>query len=85
LLEKQVSKEAFELRGDIYMNTKTYEFAIRDYSMFLDIEPYNATIYNKKGMARYNLGDREGACSDWDKAKRYGSYDAVKNLEKYCK
>ena len=85
LMTTQVSKEAFELRGDIYMNTKTYEFAIQDYSMFLDIEPYNATIYNKKGMARFNFGDREGACSDWQKAKRYGSYDAVKNLEKYCK
>lgn len=84
LFTTQVSKEAFELRGDIYMQTKTYEFAIQDYSMFLDIEPYNGNIYNKKGLARYNMGDREGACYDWEKAKRYGSYDAIKNLEKYC-
>lgn len=85
LLTKESSKEAFELRGDIYMKTKTFEFAAQDYSMFLDMEPYNGNIYNKKGLARYNMGDREGACSDWKKAKRYGSYDAVKNLEKFCK
>ena len=30
---------AFELRGDIYMQSKTYEFAEKDYSMFLDMEP----------------------------------------------
>lgn len=85
LFKTESSKKAFELRGDIYMQTKTYEFAIQDYSMFLDIEPYNGTIYNKKALARYYTGDREGACYDWEKAKRYGSYDAIKNLERYCK
>lgn len=85
LLDIQPSKEAFELRGDIYMQSKTYEFAEKDYSMFLDMEPYNGDIYAKKGLARYFKGDRKGACSDWQKAIRYGSYDAVKYQEKYCK
>ncbi len=83
-MEIKTSKQAFELRGDIYMATNTYEFAVRDYSMFLDIEPYNGSIYTKKGLARLNLGNKKGACSDWEKAKRYGSYDAVRYLEKYC-
>lgn len=85
LINLKPSKEAFELRGDIYMQSKTYEFAEKDYSMFLDIEPYNGSIYAKKGLARYYSGDRKGACSDWRKAIRYGSYDAVKYQEKYCK
>lgn len=84
-MEINTSKQAFELRGDIYMATNTFEFAIRDYSMFLDIEPYNGAIYTKKGLARLKLGNKKGACSDWVKAKRYGSYEAVRYLEKYCK
>ena len=80
----KTSKEQFELRGDIYSATNTFEFAIRDYSMFLDIEPYNGDIYAKKGLARFKSGDKKGACSDWGKGSRYGNYDAVRYLEKYC-
>ncbi len=79
------NKDFYELRGDIYSATNTYEYAIRDYSMYLDIEPYNGDIYAKKGFARLKLGDKKGACSDWEKGKRYGSYEAIVYLEKYCK
>jgi tetratricopeptide (TPR) repeat protein len=74
----------YELRGDIYMATNTFEYATRDYSMCLDIEAQNGTVYAKKGLARLKLGDKKGACSDWKKGKRYGSYDAISYLEKYC-
>ncbi|MFO7828283.1 MAG: tetratricopeptide repeat protein, partial [Bacteroidales bacterium] len=79
------SKNQFELRGDIYSATNTYAYAIQDYSMYLDIEPYNGDIYAKKGYARLKTGDKTGACSDWEKGKRYGSYEAIKYWEKYCR
>lgn len=85
LLEIEKSKEGFELRGDIYMATSTYQYAEYDYSMSLDIDPYNGDVYAKKGFARYKLGNSKGACSDWEKAIRYGSYQAVKYKEQYCK
>ena len=78
------NKEVFELRGDIYSVTNTFEYAIRDYSMYLDIEPYNGDIYAKKGLARLNAGDKKGACYDWKRGKRYGSYEAAEYFEKYC-
>ena len=84
-LQIKSSKDSYELRGDIYSVTNTYEYAKRDYSMYLDIEAYNGDIYAKRGYARLKLGDKKGACSDWEKGKRYGSYDAVRYLEKYCK
>jgi len=79
------TKECFELRGDIYSATGVYEFAVRDYAMYLDIEPYNGEIYAKKGLARLKLNDKKGACTDWEKALRYGSYKAAEYLEVYCK
>jgi tetratricopeptide (TPR) repeat protein len=84
-LEIKQDKNYFELRGDIYLATNSFEFAVKDYSMFLDIEAYNGDIYSKKGFARYKFGDKKGACSDWEKGKRYGSYEAIQYLEKYCK
>jgi tetratricopeptide (TPR) repeat protein len=85
LLEVEKSKKGFELRGDIYMATSTYKYAEYDYSMSLDINPYNGDVYAKKGFARYKHGNQKGACSDWEKAIRYGSYQAVKYKEQYCK
>ncbi|MDA3952823.1 MAG: tetratricopeptide repeat protein [Bacteroidales bacterium] len=84
-LQIKSKKEYYELRGDIYCATNTYEFAIKDYSMFLDMEAYNGDIYAKKGYARLKLGDKKGACSDWEKGKRYGSYEAINYLERYCR
>lgn len=83
-LVKKSNTDFYELRGDIYTATNTFKYAIRDYSMCLDIEAQNGTIYAKKGLARLKLGDKKGACSDWEKGKRYGSYECVNYLEKYC-
>jgi tetratricopeptide (TPR) repeat protein len=85
LLEIEKSKEGFELRGDIYMATSTFQYAEYDYSMSLDINPYNGDVYAKKGFARYKQGNQKGACSDWEKAIRYGSFQAVKYKEQYCR
>ena len=84
-LQLKTTKEAFNLRADIYMATKTYQFAEYDYSMSLDIDPYDGDVYSKKGLARFSQGNLKGACSDWEKAIRYGSYQAVKYKEQYCK
>jgi hypothetical protein len=53
--------------------------------MSLDINPYNGDVYAKKGFARYKQGNQKGACSDWEKAIRYGSFQAVKYKEQYCR
>lgn len=82
--EQKTEKEYFELRGDIYSATSTYEYAIKDYSMYLDIYPRSGEVYAKKGWARFQVGDLKGACSDWEKGKRYGSYDALQYFDKYC-
>ncbi len=85
-LEKNQSKpEYFKTRGDAYLQTKMYKYAIKDYSMALDLEPDNAETYLNKGLARKRSGDDSGACADWDKARRLGSREAMKfMLEADC-
>ncbi|MGC9374381.1 MAG: tetratricopeptide repeat protein [Bacteroidales bacterium] len=82
--EQKQLKEQYELRGDIYSATGTWEYAESDYSMYLDIDPFNGDIYAKKGYARLKAGDKQGACYDWEKGKRYGSIEAIKYWQKYC-
>ena len=75
----------FQARGETYLATNIYRYAAMDFSMALDLDPYNSECYLKKGLARFHLGDTKGACSDWNKARQYGSAEAVSLLSRYCK
>jgi len=86
LIEKDPSQpKYFELRGDSYVATKTYRYALGDYSMGLDLEPRNADLYFKKGNVRYLMKDINGACKDWEKASRYGHREAAKKYVEHCR
>jgi tetratricopeptide (TPR) repeat protein len=84
LLLDQSKAEYFAARGNTYLKTKTYKYAIRDYGMSLDLEADNPDVYLNKGLARFYLNDKEGACTDWQKAARYGSVQARELLNTHC-
>ncbi len=77
--------EYYKDRGKTYLKTRTYQFAINDLSMALDLSPYDGETWLFKGNARFESGDREGACSDWNKARNYGELKAVEYLLENCK
>ena len=76
--------EYFAARGDTYLETKTYRYALQDYGMSLDLKANNPDVYLNKGLARFYLNDKEGACKDWQKAVRYGSDRARELLNTHC-
>jgi len=75
----------FKERGRIYLETKTYKQAEKDLSMALDLDPVDGETYLLKGLARFYMEDREGACSDWKKAKHYGNTRVLEYILKYCR
>ena len=75
----------FRARADTYLKTEYFRYAIRDYSMALDLDPDDAACYLNKGKARFSLGDREGACIDWQKALNRGSEEADEMISKHCR
>ena len=76
--------EYYKARGRTYLKTGTYRYAINDLSMALDLFPNDGETYLLKGIARFESGDAEGACSDWNKARKLGEMKAVEYLLKYC-
>ena len=71
----------FEARGKTYLNMDTYAYALKDFTMALDLDPYNARIWYMKGLCRLKLQNKDGARSDLEKAARYGSVEASQLLE----
>ena len=86
LLKADQSKAKYFLgRGLTYLQTRTYEFASKDLSMSLDLEPDNGEANYYMGIAEFNLGNNNMACYYWKRAKTYGYMQAVEYLIKYCK
>ncbi len=77
--------EYFVGRANAYMKTKTYKYAIRDYSMALDLNPRNIYVYKQKAKAHKMLGEMEKACYEWKHAAKLGDIESMDNLNKYCK
>jgi tetratricopeptide (TPR) repeat protein len=80
----KVDAALYKLRGELYLETKSYEYAVKDFGMALDLTPRDASLWLKKGNARWLNGDAQGACNDWQWAKHYGSRDAIKKLLEHC-
>jgi len=86
LIKSDASKtEYFVGRAKSYMATKTYKYAIKDFSMALDLDPKNIEVYKLKALAHKDNGEIEKACIEWKYAAKLGDVDSMDNLKKYCK
>ncbi len=75
----------FSGRGKAYLQTGMHEYAQRDFSMALDLNPKNGELWYLKGLARQQSGDEAGACNDFEKAFKRGYKPALDELQKNCK
>lgn len=72
-------------RGVCYLRLEDYSRASRDFSSTLEINPYHHGAFANRGMARYNLKDKAGACGDWQEASQLGYEEAREYIVKFCR
>ncbi len=61
--------EAYLLRGVVYNETKNSKEAIDDFNIALQLNPnLAAAILSNRGLSKFNLGDKQGALADFDRA-----------------
>lgn len=75
----------FTDRGDTYFLSKSWELAVSDYGMALDIEPGNSQNWLNKGLSHIYLNQKETGCYCFRMAVKTGNTDASQLIEKYCK
>lgn len=71
-------------RGNSYLLSKSWQWAINDFSMALDLDPGNPDAWLSKGVARLSTGKNEDACHDFKQAFALGNKKAVEYISKYC-
>ncbi len=76
--------EYYKARGKTYLQTKTFNYAINDLAMSLDLKPDDGETYLYMGLAKYETGNKDEACSDFQKAIRLGNKMALKYSIDYC-
>ena len=58
--------------------------ALRLFSRALVYKPYSEPLLFTRGLTRFNIGNKMGACDDWNRLKTLGSDLADSYLMKYC-
>ncbi|MCX6326516.1 MAG: hypothetical protein NT144_07690 [Bacteroidia bacterium] len=76
--------ECYIDRANSYFVSKSWDWAIKDYSMSLDLKPGNSDIWLNKGIALLNSGRAEDACHDFRKSFRMGNKRASEYISNNC-
>ncbi len=76
--------ECYNDRADAYLVSRSWNWAINDYSMSLDLNPENSDTWLNKGIALVNTGKTEDACHDFRKSLNLGNKRATEYVSRYC-
>lgn len=76
--------ECYVDRANSYFSAKSWNWAINDYSMSLDLNPANRDVWLNKGIATLSLGKTDEACHDFKRAYSLGNQKASAYISKNC-
>jgi len=76
--------ECYIDRANAYFITKSFNWAINDFSMALDLDAENSETWLNKGISLVNIGKTEDACHDFRASLKLGNKRAVDYISKYC-
>jgi tetratricopeptide (TPR) repeat protein len=71
-------------RANSYFVSKSWNWAIKDYSMSLDLQPDNPDVWLNKGISLLNSGNLSDACHDFRKAFSLGNKKATELISRNC-
>jgi tetratricopeptide (TPR) repeat protein len=76
--------ECYIDRANSYFISKSWNWAIQDYSMSLDLRPENSEVWLNKGISLLNIGKTSDACHDFRQAFSLGNKKATEYLSRHC-
>jgi tetratricopeptide (TPR) repeat protein len=76
--------ECYVDRANSYFAARSWDWAVNDYSMSLDLNPGNPETWLYKGMALLNSGKRDEACHDFRKSLNLGNKRASEYISSNC-
>lgn len=75
---------AYYSRASVYVSQEKYVNSLPDLDKTIELDPSTPNALTLRGQIRAQTGNKEGACSDFNKAKEIGDKQADKYLSKFC-
>ena len=75
---------AFYCKATVLVAQEKYKEAISDLDKTIELELNTPNALSLRGQVRAQLGDKIGACEDFNKAKQIGDKNSEKLLSDYC-
>jgi len=66
------------------MRMADYKGAIIDYSKAIELDQSSGNSYFERGLIKYDLNDKIGACKDWSISGELGNMKAYDLMKQYC-
>jgi tetratricopeptide (TPR) repeat protein len=76
--------ECYIDRANAYFVSKSWNWAIKDYSMSLDLNPANSDTWLNKAISLLNSGKTDDACHDFKEALSLGNKKASEYISRNC-
>jgi clan AA aspartic protease (TIGR02281 family) len=78
------NSEAYYSRGHCHYLLNHFNESIIDLNKSIELNPSYDKAFYIRGAVKYDSGDKEGACSDWERALGKGNQSAQKLIDGYC-
>ena len=79
-----VKKNKYLNRGYKKSMLKDWEGTLEESNMHIKNNPNDGEGWILRGMAKTELNDKRGACSDWNKALEMGNKNALEYISRFC-
>ena len=77
-----LARDCWMKGNQLLVNKHNLKRAMKQYDEAIKYLPYDGAALLARGLCKYEMGDIEGARTDWERAIRAGSYDASLYIEK---
>jgi tetratricopeptide (TPR) repeat protein len=81
---KDMKCSAYIVKGESEIYLKNYRGAIDAFTNAINLGYQDYSAYFNRGIAKFNLRNKDGACLDWSKAGELGAEGAYDMIKKYC-
>jgi len=78
------AKKNFDIANKKFFIKENNKSALRYYNKAILYLPNDKALLVTRGMCRYELGDKNGACQDWNRIKTLGGFEGNAFLNDFC-
>ena len=80
----KVAQTYFKLGNQKFFNKNKNKAALKCYDNAVQYRPNDKGLLAARGLCKYQLGDKTGACKDWYRIRSLGGYDGEPYLNNFC-